>query len=137
MESHGVTPGQQRIGAQLAQRRLLRAMSEQPRPRPLRRVPIDRDLEREHQARTLKVAREFEPRLSRADEQALADEARAKHEAARTAFAAELEREVLDALRAVERVAGRLSGDQREAAKAIRHHARRLRTYLDQLRFDR
>lgn len=95
--------------------------------------------------RTLRVHREIEARPSRLSEQRFADEARernasvaaeqeARKQAEQTERDAELERVALVALRAPERVRDLLRGDRRETARKIDHHARRLRTGLDELR---
>jgi len=122
-----------------AARRLpLRVVSERPQSRRLRRVVID--LEREHQARTLRAGQELEPRLSRADEQELADQARAKREAERAVAVAELERRIAaaqDAIReirpALVRIAGGVSGrDYRNLDQARRELDKIKRRYSSQ-----
>lgn len=91
-----------------------------------------RELEREHQPRTMKAAGEYEPRLSRQDEQQLADQAEAKREEWQRAQAAELARRIEHAERAIALVR-ELLPERRGAARAIDYYMRRVSGLLASL----
>ena len=72
------------------------------------------EVERQHQARTLKVGRKLEPRLSRADEQQLTDDVRRREDDAKATADTDVDRSVdrvqqdIDSLRKTLRAHGRL-----------------------------
>jgi len=98
-----------------------------------RRVVVDDDW------RTLRMLDgTVETRVSRETERTYSDEAQSEREqqldAEQAERDAELDRAVLHALRAVERVRELLGDDRREAARGLSHHARRLLAQLAALR---
>ncbi len=96
-----------------------------------------RELEREHQARTLKTRSESEPRLSRADESRITRSVRqATDVERRDVLRAELDH-LLATLSAVEHLLdayGRIvPGDHRSVVRLVDFHGRRLRAALSDL----
>lgn len=96
-----------------------------------------RELEREHQPRTLRTRSESEPRLSRADESRITRSVRqATDVERRDVLRAELGH-LLATLTAVEHTVdayGRIiPGDHRSSLRSIEFHARRLGTALSDL----
>lgn len=96
------------------------------------------ELEREHQARTLGHGHHAEPRISRADEQQIADDcAHAAKHALRTELANRLQA-ADQALAQIDRIIAAyprvVAGDHRSRLRAVTDHQRRLRTHLGALR---
>ena len=90
-----------------------------------------RAVEREHQPRTLKVGREIEARISKADEDRYADEARELQEAELRRKRAEIERlitTVEDDLAELRRALGRLDRATYRRFDRIRRELGQLRT---------
>ncbi len=93
-----------------------------------------RELEREHQARTLHVRGELEPRPSPRDENTEAGERRqAFTSEARSTLRADISR-LLVGLDAADRIVATYArivpGDHRGETRSLEHHARRIRSIL-------
>jgi len=110
---------------------------------------FERDLAREHQARTLRTRAEIEGRPSRADERSLTAEARKREQleddereqqrlAEQAERVADFRRRVAHAITALERVREPLaaSGGRRSDVKYIDHHCRWLRRLADDVSRD-
>ena len=96
-----------------------------------------RQLQHEHQPRTLKLRGQPEPRLSRHDEDDIADKARsATDREQRATLRADLKRlqtSLADVGQITTAYSGVVPGDHRGSLRAVNHHARRLRSVLDEL----
>lgn len=105
---------------------------------PRDRRELERELEREHQPRTLRLSGQPEPqRISQADEQPFADAANAARAAERQRKKAEHDAEVLgatrDVLRSIEQLRELAHDEDGEDVRAIVHHARRMGPALERL----